>query len=123
MRLMKNTNGRNKPIEGYQRLSGKEQGTRNEHILKLDNQGLSQRVIGLRVGLSHVRVSTILKELREKGAKVKVSLVMNLGPRLIRIEGKVVGTIDGLTAEIAEATPEELAKLNKAEVIELVKSK
>jgi len=55
--------------------------------------------------------------------KVKVSLVMNLGPRLIRIEGKVVGTIDGLTAEIAEATPEELAKLNKAEVIELVKSK
>jgi len=67
LRLMKNTNGRNKPIGGYQRLSEKEQGTRNEHILKLGNQGLTHRVIGVRVGLSHNRVSTILKELREKG--------------------------------------------------------
>lgn len=53
--------------------------------------------------------------------QINVSIHLNLGPRLVRVGDKVLGTCDGVTIAIAEATPEELVKLKNAEVIELVK--
>jgi len=53
--------------------------------------------------------------------EINVSIHLNLGPRLVRVGDKVLGTCDGVTIAVAEATPEELIKLKNAEVIELVK--
>ena len=40
---------------------------------------------------------------------------------MVRVGDKVLGTCDGVTIAVAEATPEELIELKNAEVIELVK--
>jgi len=52
---------------------------------------------------------------------INVSIHLNLGPRLVRVGDKVLGSCDGVSIAIAEATPEELIKLKNADVIELVK--
>jgi len=53
--------------------------------------------------------------------EINVSIHLNLGPRLVRVGDKVLGTCDGVTIAVAEASPEELITLKNAEVIELVK--
>jgi len=52
---------------------------------------------------------------------INVSINLKLGPRLVRVGDKVLGACEGVTIQIAEATPEELIELKNAEVIELVK--
>jgi len=54
-------------------------------------------------------------------ALIRVTLNINLGPRLVRVGDKVLGACDGVTIVVTEATPEELVKLKNADVIELVK--
>lgn len=46
---------------------------------------------------------------------------LKLGPRLLKIGEKVIGTCDDLTIEIAEATDEEIGELMAAEEITLGK--
>jgi len=53
--------------------------------------------------------------------KVYVSTHLNLGRRLVQVGDKVLGACDGVTVNIAEATPEELVALQKAPIIKLVK--
>jgi hypothetical protein len=53
---------------------------------------------------------------------ISVSVSLDLGPRLIQVGDKLLGTCDGVTINIAEATPEELIELKNAQVIKLVKS-
>lgn len=53
--------------------------------------------------------------------QINVSISLNLGKRLVRVGDKVLGSCDGVTIEISEATPEELIELKNAPVIELVK--
>jgi hypothetical protein len=55
--------------------------------------------------------------------KINVSILLNLGPRLLRVGDKVLGLCDGVTVTVTEATPEELSELANAPVIELVKPK
>ena len=52
--------------------------------------------------------------------EIYVSISLNLGPRLIQLGDKVLGPCDGVTINIAEATPEELIQLRDAPVIKLV---
>jgi len=53
---------------------------------------------------------------------VSVSLNLDLGPRLVQVGDKVLGSCGGVTINVAEATPEELIELKNAQVIKLVKS-
>ncbi|GAI94166.1 unnamed protein product [marine sediment metagenome] len=52
--------------------------------------------------------------------KINVSLSHNLGTRLVQVGDKVLGSCDGVTINVAEATPEELIELKNAQVIKLV---
>lgn len=52
---------------------------------------------------------------------INVNIHLNLGPRLVRVGDKVLGTCEGVTIAVAEATVEELVRLKNAPVIELVK--
>ncbi|GAI79848.1 unnamed protein product [marine sediment metagenome] len=52
--------------------------------------------------------------------KINVSVSLNLGPRLVQVGDKVLGSCDGVTINVAEATPEELIELKNAQVIKLV---
>jgi len=53
--------------------------------------------------------------------EINVSISLNLGPRLIQVGDKVLGSCDGVTINVAEATPEELIELRNAQIIKLVK--
>lgn len=53
--------------------------------------------------------------------EINVSVSLNLGPRLIQVDDKVLGSCDGVTITVSEATPEELIQLKNAQVIKLVK--
>ena len=46
---------------------------------------------------------------------------LTLGPRLIMAGSKAIGTCDGLTLSIAEASDEEIKELEKAPVISLAR--
>lgn len=46
---------------------------------------------------------------------------LRLGPRLVMVSGKLVGTCDDLSLTIAEATDEEIEELRGADAIRLVK--
>ncbi|MBW2675071.1 MAG: hypothetical protein JRD89_16950 [Deltaproteobacteria bacterium] len=46
---------------------------------------------------------------------------LRLGPRLVMVGGKLVGTCDDLSLTIAEATKEEIEELRGADAIRLVK--
>ncbi|HUV55790.1 MAG TPA: hypothetical protein VMV84_01025 [Dehalococcoidales bacterium] len=52
---------------------------------------------------------------------INVSVSLNLGPRLIQLGDKTLGSCDNVAINIAEATPEELIELKNAQVIKLVK--
>ena len=49
------------------------------------------------------------------------NVVVNLGPRLIMVGGEALGTSDNISIHVAEATEEELEKLQSAYEIRLVK--
>ena len=53
--------------------------------------------------------------------EIYVSGSITLGQRLIQVGDKVLGSCDGVTINVAEATPEELIELKNAQVIKLVK--
>jgi len=49
------------------------------------------------------------------------NIIVDLGPRLIMVGKKALGTSDNISIEVAEATEEELEKLKSAYEIRLVK--
>lgn len=49
------------------------------------------------------------------------NLSLDLGPRMIMVGSEALGTSDNISIEVAEATPEELEKLQSAYEIRLVK--
>ena len=50
-----------------------------------------------------------------------MDIVVELGPRVIIVGGKVLATVDNISIQVAEATEEELEKLKSAYEIRLVK--
>lgn len=46
---------------------------------------------------------------------------LNLGPRMIVVRGRVIGTCDALSLTIAEATDEEIEELRSADEVSLVR--
>lgn len=49
------------------------------------------------------------------------NITIDLGPREVMIDGKVIATVDNIKVEVAEAPEEELDMLKKRAVILLVK--
>ena len=49
------------------------------------------------------------------------NIVVDLGPRMIMVGSKTLGTADNISIEVAEATDEELEKLKSAYEIRLVR--
>jgi len=49
------------------------------------------------------------------------NIVIDLGPRMIMVGKKALGTSDNISIQVAEATEEELKKLKSAQEIRLVK--
>jgi len=50
-----------------------------------------------------------------------MDIVVERGPRVIIVGGKVLATVDNISIQVAEATEEELEKLKSAYEIRLVK--
>ena len=50
----------------------------------------------------------------------KHKIIVHLGPRIIYIGKEAVGTIDDISIEVDEATPEELEKLIRAPELRLI---
>jgi len=61
--------------------------------------------------------------MQREGDKVSkiTNVKVNLGPRMLRVGSKALGTCDNISIHVAEATTEELQKLKSAEVLVLVK--
>ncbi len=83
--------------------------------------GTGDTVVGkdLDLGLIHILRRVASFPLPEEREDVKMRRALNLGPRLLKIGDKVIGTCDELTVVIAEATDEEIRKLLEADEITL----